>query len=346
MSEITCEVVEIKYLTDLENSDRLELTHVYSYPCIVQKGLHQVGNKVIYFPVDAKLPDKPIFSFVWRDKENPSAKERTIRAMRLRGTFSMGVILPFDEVMAAYPDLNPEEWDVGHNIAAALGVEKYEPPEPMSTGGDNERHPGWLPHYTDIENLRKYHPVLQEGEEIILTEKIHGANARYVFHEDRFWIGSHHNVKKLDAESIWNFAADKLNLAERLEKYPGLVFFGEVYGQVQKGFHYDQEEGKSSFILFDIYDISKGRYLDYDAYMAIAEDIGLRTVPVLYRGPWEGFTETVENLADGNSTLADHVREGFVLRLAKERFDDKLGRVIVKLPGQDYLTGKKKKKKK
>lgn len=344
MSEITCEVVEIKHLQPLENSDFLELTHVYSYPCIVKKDVHEVGNKVVYFPVDAKLPDKPIFSFVWRDKESPTDKERTIRAMRLRGTFSMGVVLPFDEVMAAYPDLNPDDWEVGHNMAAVLGVEKYEPPEPMVMGGENERHPGWLPHYTDIENIRKYHPVLQEGEEVVLTEKIHGSNARYVFHEDRLWVGSHHNVKKPDGNSIWSLVANKLNLAERLSAFPGLVFFGEVYGQVQKGFDYGVPSGQSELILFDIYDISKGRYLDYDDFVVVADAAGLPRVPVLYRGPWEGFNETVEAIADGTSTLADHVREGFVLRPVKERFDDKLGRVIVKLPGQDYLTGKKKKK--
>ncbi len=344
MSEITCEVVEIKHLSDLESSDRLELTHVYSFPCIVQKGIHEVGNKAVYFPVDAKLPEKDIFSFVWKSKENPTAKNRTIKALRLRGTFSMGIVLPFNEVMEAYPDLNPDDWEVGHNIAAALGVEKYEPPEPMSTGGDNERPPGWLPHYTDIENLRKYHSVLEVGEEFVLTEKIHGTSARYAFHENRLWIGSHHNVKKLDADSIWNLVAEKNNLAERLSAFPGLVFFGEVYGQVQKGFRYDQEEGKSDFILFDIYDISAGRYLDLKDFQQVARDVDLPTVPLLYRGKWKGFNDAIEAIADGSSKLGEHIREGFVLRLVKERFDDKLGRVIMKLPGQDYLTGKKKKK--
>lgn len=346
MSEITCEVVEIKHLAKLENSDFLELTHVYSYPCIVKAGTFKVGDKAVYFPVDAKLPDKPVFRFVWKNKENPTDKERTIRAIRLRGTFSMGLCLPFDEVMEAYPELNPDDWQIGHNMAAALGVEKYEPPEPVFTGGENERSPGWFPHYTDIENLRKYHPVFREGEEVVLTEKIHGSNARFAYHEDRLWIGSHHNVKKLVQDSkptIWNLVADKLNLAERLSAFPGLVFFGEVYGQVQKGFDYGVPPGTSDLILFDIYDISRGRYLDYDDFLKVAKKAELPVVPELYRGPWQGFNEQVEAIADGTSTLANHIREGFVLRPVKERFDDKLGRVILKLPGQDYLTGKKRK---
>jgi hypothetical protein len=169
---------------------------------------------------------------------------------------------------------------------------------------------------------------------------IHNCNARYAYHEDRLWVGSHHNCKKPNGEDIWNQVARKNNFAERLAKFPGLVFFGEVYGQVQKGFSYGLN-GKSDFILFDIYDISRGRYLDYEDFVQVAESVGLPTTPVLYRGTWQSFDETIEAIADGDSALGDHIREGFVLRLAKERFDDKLGRVILKLPGQDYLTGRK-----
>lgn len=345
MSELTCEVIEITQLGKLENSDFLSLTHVYSYPCIVKSEAFQVGDKAVYFPVDAMLPEKDVFSFVWKGKESPTDKSRTIRAIRLRGTFSMGLCIPFSEIVEAYPDLDPDEWGVGSNIAEALGVQKYEPPEPMSTGGDNERTPGWLSRYTDIENIRKYHPVLQEGEEIVLTEKIHGANARYVYHEDRLWVGSHNNCKKLGGDDVWNLVAKKLDLAERLQEFPGLVFFGEVYGQVQKGFNYGLK-GESALILFDIYSIERGQYLDYDEFMVIAEALQLPVTPMLYRGPWTNL-EDFESYADGDSIQAEdsHIREGFVLRPVKERFDDKLGRVVVKLHGQDYLTGKKRKKK-
>ena len=47
-----------------------------------------------------------------------------------------------------------------------------------------------LPHY-DIESARKWAPrVLTEGEEVVLTEKIHGANGRFAWHHDRLWVAS------------------------------------------------------------------------------------------------------------------------------------------------------------
>lgn len=340
-SELTCEVVKITHLLPHDNADTLQITHVYSYPVIVKQGDFEVGDLAVYFPAEAVLPEKDIFSFVWKGKENPTEKNRMIRALRLRGIFSMGLLIPLSKVLEAYPELNADDWEVGQNIAVALDVVKYEPPEPMSLGGENERHPGWFKHYTDIENIRKYHKVLVPGEEVILTEKTHGANMRVCWHEDRFWVGSHGNCKRLGGKDIWNQVAEKLNLEERLKIYPGLIFFGEVYGQVQKGYNYGIPK-ESSFVVFDVYDLTRGRYLDYDDMCRIADEIGLRRVPELFRGPWTKF-EDFEAFADGDTILGEgkHTREGFVLRPAKERFDDKLGRVVVKLHGQDFLTGRK-----
>lgn len=342
-SELTCEVVKITHLLKHDNADTLQITHVYSYPVIVKQGDFEVGDLAVYFPVEAVLPEKDIFSFVWKGKEDPTEKNRMIRAIKLRGVFSMGLLMPFSKILEVYPELNPDDWSVGQNIANALGVVKYEPPEPMCLGGENERHPGWFVHYTDIENIRKYHGVLIPGEEVILTEKIHGANTRVCWYEDRLWVGSHNHCKRLGGDDIWNQVAKKLSLEEKLQKYPGLIFFGEVYGQIQKGYDYGLPK-TSDFIVFDIYDLTKGRYLDYDDMCHIVDEIGLVRVPEILRGQWTKF-EDFEPFADGDTVQGngEHTREGFVLRPAKERFDDKLGRVVVKLHGQDFLTGKRKK---
>jgi hypothetical protein len=39
-----------------------------------------------------------------------------------------------------------------------------------------------------------------------------------------------------------------------------------------------------------------------------------------------------------------HNREGFVVRLVRERFNDEIGRMILKLHGQDFLVGGKREK--
>lgn len=110
-----------------------------------------------------------------------------IRAMRLRGIFSMGLIVR--------PDADMTE---GAEVRERMGIGIYEAPE-VGGGGSYEsgypgRDPGCLPCY-DIEGARKYHRLLAEGEEIVLTEKIHGANARFVHDGGEFWVGSRTTFK-------------------------------------------------------------------------------------------------------------------------------------------------------
>jgi len=45
-------------------------------------------------------------------------------------------------------------------------------------------------------------------------------------------------------------------------------------------------------------------------------------------------------LSGGKSELAEHMREGCVIHPVRERFDERLGRVIVKMVGEDYLLRK------
>jgi hypothetical protein len=83
--------------------------------------------------------------------------------------------------------------------------------------------------------------------------------------------------------------------------------------------------------------------LDYDEMVAIAAEMNLPTVPILYRGPWsEEHKADLWALAEGPTVVGNgtHVREGWVLRPTKERADLRLGRVIMKLHGEGYLTRK------
>ena len=74
--------------------------------------------------------------------------------------------------------------------------------------------------------------------------------------------------------------------------------------------------------------------------VARVTSLGLQTVPVIYSGSWSGL-DCIRNHAEGLSTIStDHVREGFVVRSVKERFDDHTGRVVLKFHGEGYLTKK------
>jgi RNA ligase (TIGR02306 family) len=342
MSTLTCPIVEVGKIGKHPNADLLEITHIAKYPCVIRMGSFKEGDRAVYIPEEALVPDVPMFQFLWTrydkllDKmmvePNPPERHRTIWAKKLRGIFSMGLLIP---VPVEFKDL-----PLGTDLSKQLGIEKYEKPEVMNTGGDNISSPGWFYHYTHIEHLRKYDYILTLGEEVVITEKIHGSSGRFSYNDGQLWVGSHVNTKKDDGKNGWWRVAHQLNMEERLKSHPNIIFYGEVYGQVQKGFDYGIRCGMFDFILFDAFSLAGNEYLDEDDFLAMANSIGLRVVPTLYRGPWLGL-EAHEALADGpNSINGKHIREGFVVKPAVERFDQVLGRVILKLHGQEWLLKK------
>lgn len=316
------------------DADTLGITEVDGRPVIVRLGEYNEGDLAIYVPVDSLCPiADERFAFL-AQRSTPKEGRCRLRAARLRGIFSMGLLVRPDLDMAP-----------GEEVRERLDITVYEPPEIIFRqggsydGGQQERDPGVLPVY-DVESARKWWMVLEEDEEIVLTEKIHGANARYVFHDGRLWCGSRTTFKRLDGGGMWVQIAEKLGLAERLSAVPGIAIYGEAFGQVQ-----DLKYGQTGhdLVLFDALDTRTRRYLDYDDFLSLARDLGLPVVPELYRGPWSVERKAeLFALAEGSTVLGNgaHVREGWVLRTTKERADLRLGRVQMKLPGEGYLTRK------
>lgn len=323
MSEFKVEVIEVGPIEKHSNADSLSVTKVYDYPVIMRTGDYKEGDRAVYIPVESIVPkDDPRWTFL--------GDHVRIRAKRLRGIFSMGLLTPADSA-----------WTVGQDVREELKITKYEPPEPLQMGGDNEKCDFDFPKYTDIEGFRRWPNIFQEGEEVYITEKIHGANGRWMFHDNRLWVGSHNGVKSENNDSLWWKIAHEQNLAERLAAFPDMVVFGEAYGQVQD-LKYGTTQNQYRIAVFDIMDLNTHKYLDLYEYSDFICKSGLPTVPTLYCGPW---SESLRDLSNGPSKIegAGHIREGIVIRPIRERWDDGLGRVILKLIGEDYLLRKEKK---
>jgi RNA ligase (TIGR02306 family) len=320
LSEFHVPVVRLCEITKHPNADSLSVTKVFDYPVVIRSDTFQTGDLAVYVPVDAVVPfDDPRWDFL--------QGHHRIKAKRLRGIFSMGLLT----------DADPS-WEEGQQVGDLLGITKYEPPVQYA-GGQAERDPGFIPVYTDMEGLRRYPDILQEGEEVVITEKLHGANARFVYYQDRLWVGSHTQIKRQDPNSPWWKAAEKLNLGEVLQEVPGLVFYGEVFGNVQD-LKYGMPQG-IDLRFFDAFSISEGKYLDWVTFEGVTAALGLPVVPILYRGPW-GKHKALLDLAEGGTfiTSGDHMREGFVVKPVRERWTEETGRVILKLVGEGYLLRK------
>ena len=197
MSEFHVNVVRLGPLSSHPNADTLNVTKVFDYQVITKKGGFSEGDLVVYVPIDSVVPDTEDWHFLCPLDDKGAArypvgqvpeKYRIIEAKKLRGIFSQGMLAPV-------PNSDVKE---GDDVAALMGIKKYDPPVDATTGGEAESPPrGWtFPTYTDIEGLRRYPHILQEGEEVVITEKIHGANGRFVHDGERLWVGSHTQIKK------------------------------------------------------------------------------------------------------------------------------------------------------
>lgn len=328
MSEFQIQVVRIGPIEKHPNADTLSVTKIHGgYPVVIRTTDFREGDLAVYLPIDAVLPlSNPRFAFL---KKPDSAKDsHRLKAAKLRGIFSMGLLIPSDP-----------GWIEGQDVQDALGVTKYEPLVHLGFGDENETDPGHMPVYTDICGYRRYGEVLKPGEPVSITEKCHGANGRAWYQDGRLWMGSHTTIKKPCVTNLWWSIAEKYKLEERLKDHPGVGLYFEVYGWVQDLRYGAKRSGEVWMACFDAMDLKTRRYLDREEFVAFVDSIGLPRVPTLYEGPWD---TSLLSLAEGQSTIpgADHIREGIVIKPMKERFDETIRRVILKHVGEGYLMRK------
>lgn len=361
MTEFHVNVVRLTEVTKHPNADSLYIAKIHGgYPVIFRGKEHgghfEEGDLAVYVPVDSLLPATKEFAWLsppvavqlpggGTEMVAPAVlreQDRRVRAKRLRGVFSMGLLVPA-----------PEGAVDGQDVAELLGITKYEPPEEVisasRTNGFQVPAPRLtvMPNVYDIEGLRRYTDTFEPGEAYVCTEKIHGQNARFVHDGEKLHVGSRNRWLTTEERNTWSDVAARYGLAAKLAKRPKVVFFGETYGN-NSDMPYGVERGKTGDELrfFDAFCSETGRWYDHDEFRAACDELGLAVVPELCRGVWsEGEFAKLLPLAEGTTTLVagkGHVREGFVIRPLKERNmrGPTAGRLILKLHGEGYLTRK------
>lgn len=354
MSSWEPQITRIQKLVKHPNADALEIATVNNdFPVIVKLGDFKVGDLVSWICIDSIVPDNKEFYFlapVNKESRTPKynigevpEKYRTINAKKIRGIFSMGLI------KEKVPHLNE-----GDSIIEHFGLKKLEEQDEEENIASNIRlrgrnaksaPKGWLiPHY-DIKSVRKYFYFVEKltDQEFVISEKLNGSNFSACHDGNELWVKSRNYYKKEDEEDSWWKAANLLNLKEKLIQYPNLAFFGELVGYNSK-FRYSVSIGDDGVVpevyFFDIYDTKNNKYLDYDEFNSIINKLELKQAPVLHKGLLPN-KEELYKLAEGNSTIGKHLREGFVLKPLKEMWRDEMqSRFILKLVGEGYSLSK------
>src|SRR5262249_54147295 len=246
----------------------------------------------------------------------------------------------------------------GTDAAALYGITKFEPP-PVFDDGESERaHPAFH-HYTDVENYRNFPDLIEPGEEVTFTEKLHGMNCRLGLIRDGdewvFTAGSHNQRRKeLDKKGrvsrFWVVFTEPVrallrHLQERASA--GVVLFGELFGAGIQDTWYGMENGRFALRAFDL--AIDGKYLDCGEKVALFDRFGVERVPQLYHGPFS--REAVERHVSGPTTMCPPEkagkfkgREGIVITPTKERLGPvgsrPFERVILKAISFEYLERK------
>jgi hypothetical protein len=223
----------------------------------------------------------------------------------------------------------------------------------------------------DLEPFRRYGKTyFTTGEPVFITEKIDGANARYLFFDGRVWCGSRNNWKKefpsydhITVEGLvekgvpedrakelverlkskpvtrniwWEVLRNSPTLEKFLISNPNWVVYGEVFGNL--GTKYGIPTNR--FAGFDIL-TPEGWMPSVEAYDRL-EDAGVEHAPILH-GNFPFDFDAVCEMAEGYTVIPGAkkvVREGCVISPLTERRDPRLGRIKMKSVGVGYLSQK------
>lgn len=361
MSDFACPVVQIGPVQKHFNADTLSVVDVDGCPVIVRTQDFKEGDLAVYLPVESMIPEDREWVKTYCSHLKFKNGVHRLKAARLRGTFSMGMLVP---IGALGPGPTPGHGPDGTDVSLALGVTKYEEPEdqphvqkipePLTFWGKvllffcrllglkNRRRKGVtkpMPTYS-VAQYRKYKGVLVLGEEVWCSEKIHGSNMAVGYHKGKFWVSSHRVLRPVEDDSWYWRAVRYHDLKNKLKGHDGLIFYCEVFGPEVQDMGYGRTVGDLGLVFFDILDLKTGRYFDPPEIQAKVLELGLAPVPTLYQGPYD--PEVVDKLKDGPSIIlgANHFREGVVVKPIKNRADYHVGRVVLKLVGENYMLRK------
>lgn len=375
MSKFEVRVRKIASVTPHPNAERLEFAQVEGYRAVVKKGELKVGDLVVYLPEAAVLPEFVLRVLnLWDEKKRKGLcageEGSRVKVLVLRGYMSQGIVYPLS-YLADHPlgagwylqDADAALWPVqeGDDVAGLLQVAKHVPVVPGELSGavmPVGRH--LIPDF-DVEDIKKYPRMFEEGEEVFITEKLHGILTGAVLlpeHEaingERFFVFGkglgHDGLAFIDDEANkdnvylkaahkWDLKAKLYELANRLGIHDVPVFMiGETFGMGVQDLGYGVKPDYRTFAIGSGY---RGReqYVDYLGALEHATALGVQWVPELYRGPFS--MEILSQVITGKETLSGkelHIREGGVIEPKVPRTAPEIGRVALKAISPDYLS--------
>lgn len=314
----------------IEGADAIELAVFGGWQVVVKKSQEiKPGMLVVYCEIDSVFPEKPEYEFLRQDKFR-------LRTKKFRGALSQGLVFKTEEI------LNDNSFKEGDNLTQVLEITLYEPPIPAAISGEVVGpYPSSVPK-TDEERVQNIDISGFDEIDFFVTEKIDGTSCSFIFDESGFHVcGRNWEYKEAPEQTFWKLAKlyeIESKLKEHFENTGSyLALQGEVAGSGIQSNVYNLK-GQDIFI-FNIFDITKQRYLSAIEYRTVCEKFGIKTVPVIdekmsIKG--KSHSDFLE-YAQGKSTLNPQTeREGVVFR-SYEQIEKNQGKISFKSISNKYL---------
>ncbi len=310
------------------NADKLQLGKVGTYQVVVQTGLYQDGDVIVFAPEKSVLTGKLLEEY---QQYLVGVHKNRVKAIALRGEISAGIIIP----QQFWPG-EVEDKPFGENLSEIFGITKYVAPIPVEMSGEFRHTDAWYSKH-DCEQLGVYKDQLIENERVVVTEKLHGSQISiYVGDNEKIVATKHmldngHCFIESETNAYWK-AVKKDKIFELIDQhYPDqkVQIFGELV-RVQGGYSYGLDVPAVK-----IYDIRVDTVsVPYDQ---VPDDFKSLWVPVLYDGPYD-FAK-IATLRKGKETVSGmsmHIREGIVIAPYIDRKASDGTRLRLKYINPDY----------
>lgn len=360
-------IQKIQWIKPIENADKIELAGILGWQVVVRKNEFNINDLIVYFEIDSILPEKSIFEFM-RDRKF------RVKTIKLRKVLSQGLIISIKDILPKNKYIEGQdvtdiigvkkydpEPEINYQKINKVKMPFYLKPfkRLIATNNFFRKHFGYLIGIKKTFNFPKFirktdEPRLQSNPEFLdfltpdrnffITQKIDGTSGTFYYNNGLYGICSrnleifNNKCPRFFQENIYKIISDKYKIEEKLnELKKNIAIQGEIVGE---GIQANKLKltGLDLFV-FNIYDIDKSNYYNFEDFINFCKELGLKTVPIL--NPKKQFLQkpTIEELlerAKGNYE-SGNPQEGIVIRPIKEELLHTLGRFSFKVINNDFL---------
>lgn len=292
-------------------ADRIDVATIGNWKAVVGKNDFKIGDKVVYFEIDAFLPIREEFEFLRKSSYKKLADDSEgfrIRTAKFQKQISQGLIMPLDILPFG-------TYNIGDDVSDIIGVVKFDPPLPAELEGEAVGNFPSFIQKTDEERIQNLTHEYEKYKKFkfFASEKMDGTSSTFFLNEDEFGVCSRNYQMKINPDNTFGRIILANNLEEKMRDYgKNIAIQGEIIGEGVQGNKYKLKGQK--LLVYNIFDIDTYEYVSKEKMLEICNIFELETVPTIF----VDFTlpETIEELleiATAKSVMNPNtIREGLV----------------------------------